>query len=272
MRRAGHEELGQGHGRAGFLPAGPGRAGRALLDRGDEDVVVAARVGVKERLFLGHRAGGQDRVLLALAGEDRRRRALDPGVDHVPQPLRAPVRSADGAVADHVLLVAVEVEVAADLAVGDEAAAGEVVLRAVVLEDDAAVDDGPPDRGGLGGRPHLRGVGAAGAGGIQDGRRVGRRRGRQVHVEREVGHRPPEIVVGVAILGPGGAQVVEHVDGAVDHRVLRHGSRGRRPRCSNRPGIPAGWRPTRRSRAGTRRRNAGCRTGWPQGPAGWRCC
>ena len=225
--RAGHEELRQGHGRAGLVPARPGRAGRAVLDRGHEHVVVAARVGEQERLFLGHRAGGQHRVLLALAGEDRRGRALHPGVDHVPQAVRAPGRPADGAVADQELLVAEEVEVAAYLAVGDEAAAGEVVVRAVVLEDDAAVDDGAPDRRGLGGRPHLRRVGAAGTERIDDRRRVGRRRAWQVHVEGQIGQRPPEVVIRIAVLCACGTQVVEHVDGTVDHRVLRHRAQAR---------------------------------------------
>jgi len=105
------KKLRQGHGRAGLVPARPGWAGRAVLDRRDEDVVGAVRVGEQERFFLGHRAGGQHRVLLALAREDRRGRALHAGVDHVPQAVRAPGRAADGTVADQELLVAEEVEV-----------------------------------------------------------------------------------------------------------------------------------------------------------------
>ena len=65
-------------------------------------------------------------------------------------------------------------------------------------------------------------VGAARAVGVQRPGRVRRRRGRQVHVDGEVRQRPPEVVVGVAVPGPGGAQVVEHLDGAVDDRVLGH--------------------------------------------------
>ncbi len=57
--RAGHEELRQRNGGAGFRAAGPGRPGRIVLDRGNEDAVVAVRAGVEERLFLGHRAGGE---------------------------------------------------------------------------------------------------------------------------------------------------------------------------------------------------------------------
>src|SRR5262249_61955803 len=87
--RGGHEDLRQRRGRACLLPAGPGRAGRAVLDRGDEHVVVAARVGEQERLFLGHRTGGEHRVLLALGGEDRRRRAPRAGGDPVPPGRRA---------------------------------------------------------------------------------------------------------------------------------------------------------------------------------------
>jgi hypothetical protein len=86
---------------------------------------------------------------------------LHTGVVHVPQAVRAAVRAADLAVADDVLLVAVEVEVPADLAVGDEAAAGVVVGCAVVVEDDAAIDDVPPERVSLRCRPALLGVGAA---------------------------------------------------------------------------------------------------------------
>src|SRR6202044_907354 len=115
-------------------------------------------------------------ALLALTGEDRRGSALDAGVDHVPEAVRAAGDAADGAVADEVLLVAVEPELAGDGAVGDEPAAGEVVRRAVVLERHAAVDDDPAQRGGLRDRPDLGAVVAAGAVGVGRPRRVGRRR------------------------------------------------------------------------------------------------
>src|SRR6202044_3052503 len=104
----------------------------------------------------------------------------DAGVDHVPQAVRAAVGPADGGVADHVLLVTVEVQVAADLTVGDVAAAGVVIGRAVVLENDAAVDDGAPDRVRLGRRPGLLAVGAAGPVGVNHRGRVGRRCAGQV--------------------------------------------------------------------------------------------
>src|SRR6185437_11407583 len=46
---ASHEELRQRDGRAGCRAARPGRASGILPDRGDEDVVIALRVGVEER-------------------------------------------------------------------------------------------------------------------------------------------------------------------------------------------------------------------------------
>src|SRR5262249_53219496 len=85
--------------------------------------------------------------------------------------------------------------------------------------DDAAIDDGPPDRSRLGRRPHLRGVSAERTEGVNDWRSVGRWLRRQIYVEGQVGQRSPEVVVRVAVAGSGGTEVVEHLDGAVDDRV-----------------------------------------------------
>src|SRR6202008_5114361 len=123
----------------------------------------------------------------------------------------------DGAVATQVWLLAEPAQGAADVAVGDEAAAGEVVVRAVVLEHDAAVDVDPADGRGLPRRPELGCVVAPGAEGVDGRGGVGGGGGREGDVQVQGGQRPPEVVVGVAVLGARGAQVVEHVDGTVDH-------------------------------------------------------
>ncbi len=94
---------------------------------GTNTSLAAAGAGVQERRVLCHRARRQDRVLLALAGEDRGRSTDISGEDVVPQAARATTRCADVAVANDVLLVAEGLDGAADLAVGDEPTAGEVV-------------------------------------------------------------------------------------------------------------------------------------------------
>src|SRR5450759_2647017 len=201
--RVGHEEVRDRDGGPGFGAAQEVRPYRAFPESGLEDVPIA-RVRVQERLLLGDRARRHDGVLLALPGEDQRyrRRALDPGEDIVPEAVRAAIRTAYLTVAGHELLVAGEVEPAADLVVGQEAAAREVVALKVRfgaerLEPEAAVDDDTADRRGLRHRPEV--IGASEAVTVVDGRLHGKKRwhvgsARTGHnVEVEVGQRPPEV-------------------------------------------------------------------------------
>ena len=92
-----------------------------------------------------------------------------PGVHHVPEAVWTPTRPGYGAVSDQVLLIAVEVDVPGDVTVGDEATTGVVTGGAVILEDDIAVDDVPPDRRPLGDCPELGGIGTARAVSISTG-------------------------------------------------------------------------------------------------------
>ena len=197
--RAGDEELRQRDGGAGFRAAGPGGTRRIVLDRGNEDVVVALRVGVEERLFLGHRAGGERRENAAIA-EILRGSAVIPAEDLVPYPVAPPVQVA---VPRHPLLLGtVGYGCAGELGVGDEPAAGEVRSAAAVIhQGQQAVDVDSPERRGLRHRPEIRACGTAGPAGLVAG-----------HVDREVRQRAPEVVERDAV---GAKALVVDIDLAV---------------------------------------------------------
>ena len=154
--RAGHEELRHGDRLAGFGAARPGRPGRVVLDRGHEDVVTAAAsrwTGTAPPRSPDSMAGRCS----ARTGPLNRRRER-PGPRRRPcstGPLRDPFAPPMSLLRTMYCWLPKKSRFAADLAVGDEAAAGVVLGRAVVLEEEAAVDDGAPDRVGLRCRPDL---------------------------------------------------------------------------------------------------------------------
>ena len=98
-----------------------------------------------------------------------------------------------------------------------------MVPGAVVLEHHAAVDDHAPHRGGLRCGPRLFAVCAVLRVGVDDRRGVVRWAGRirtEDLVEGQVGQRAPEVDSGVDSAAVG--RVGEHLDGAIDNRVLGH--------------------------------------------------
>ena len=228
-------------GAAGFRAAGPRWADRIVLDGWYEDAVVAARAGVEERFLFCDRARSQRRVLgrrrdplkprarRHTRPEVRGRRPVHAREHHVPDAVR---RAADVAVPDHVLLLAVKVDGAGHLAIGDVAAADEA-RPAVVLQYEVAVagcfpargavvDYDAPDRSSLRHRPELSGVVAARA--FPRRRGISRRGARDRHVDRQVRQRTPEVVKPEA---RSSHALVEHEDKSVDHGGLGHGPEAR---------------------------------------------